>query len=86
MCIRDRNKAHAERLSYTDDMNRNNGEEGSKRARIDSSNWQVLSDFRFTPAPAADRLVRATQKLAALVLWFFAVIAIGLFASRRLTP
>jgi len=80
------NKAHIEKLSYVDDMNRNNGEEGSKRARVDSTNWQVLDDFRFDPDPAIERLSRATLKLFSLTLWFLALLGIGLTAARRLAP
>jgi len=80
------NQAHVEKLSYSDDMNRNNGEEGWKNARIDAANWQVLNDFRFTPDPAADRLSRAASKLLALILWFAALIGFGIMAARRLSP
>ncbi len=80
------NKAHIEQLSYEDDINRNKGEEGWKRARVDSGNWQVLNDFRFTPDPAADRLGRATSKLLALIFWFITLLGFGLAAARRLTP
>jgi ABC-2 type transport system permease protein len=80
------NKAHIEKLSYEADINRNNGEEGWKNARIGAANWQVLNDFRFTPDPAADRLDRATPKLLALILWFVVLIGLGLSAARRLTP
>lgn len=80
------NKVHSEELSYVDDMNRNNGEEGWKRARVDSANWQVLSDFRFTPDPPVDRLGRARSKLTLLVVWFLALVGVGLLSARRLTP
>jgi len=80
------NKAHIEKLSYADDMNRNSGEEGWKKARVDASNWTVLNDFRFTPDTAAERLTRAMPKLLALILWFMALIGLGLAAARRLTP
>ncbi|MFK7913311.1 MAG: ABC transporter permease [Pseudomonadales bacterium] len=80
------NKAHAEQLSYVDDMNRNNGEEGWKRARINAANWQVLNDFRFTPASAMERVNRASAKLMALATWFVALVALGLMTARRLTP
>lgn len=80
------NKVHIEQLSYIDDLNRNNGEEGSKRARVDSANWQVLSDFRFTPDPAVERMSRATTKIISLVVWFLSLMGFGLIAARRLTP
>ncbi|MEE4281067.1 MAG: DUF3526 domain-containing protein [Pseudomonadales bacterium] len=80
------NEVHISKLSYIDDINRNSGEEGNRRARVDSANWQVLKDFRFTPDHAVDRLSRAAAKLTSLVLWFFALAGIGLIAARRLTP
>lgn len=80
------NQAHIEKLSYVDDMNRNKGEEGSRRARVDSANWQVLQDFRFTPDLAIDRVSRAVSKLLTLVLWIAALMSIGLLAARRLIP
>jgi hypothetical protein len=80
------NKAHSEKLSYIDDMNRNNGEEGSKRARLDSVNWQVLDDFRFSPDPAIVRVSRAASKFTSLVFWFMALLGLGLIIARRLTP
>ncbi|MFK8048611.1 MAG: ABC transporter permease [Halioglobus sp.] len=84
--VQDLNKAHVEKLSYVDDVNRNKGEEGWKRARVDSSNWQVLNDFRFTADPAIERLGRAASKLISLAFWLFALVAFGLAAARRLTP
>ena len=80
------NEAHIGKLSYIDDINRNNGEEGNRRARIDAANWQVLNDFTFTPDPASDRLRRAMSKLLALALWFLGLLSMGLLAARRLTP
>lgn len=80
------NEAHIEKLSYIDDINRNNGEDGSRRARVDAANWQVLDDFRFTPDPANQRLSRATPKLFTLALWFVVLIIAGTLTSRKLTP
>jgi ABC-2 type transport system permease protein len=80
------NKVHIEKLSYVNDINRNNGEEGWKRARVDATNWQVLNDFRFKPDSAIDRVSRSAPKLTSLLLWFLALVGIGLLAARRLTP
>lgn len=80
------NKAHIEELSYSDDINRNNGEEGWKRARVDAANWRVLNDFRFSPDPAVERVDRAASKLTALLIWFTALLGMSLIAARRLTP
>ena len=80
------NNAHIEKLSYADDMNRNNGDEGGRRARVDAKNWDVLSDFRFTPDTAQTRVDRAKSKLIALILWLVALVGLGLTTARRLTP
>jgi len=78
------NQAHIETLSYADDINRNNGEEGNRRARIDAANWRVLNDFRFTPDPAGDRIYRAMPKLMALGFWFVGLLSAGLLTARGL--
>lgn len=80
------NKAHVEQLSYADDMNRNKGEEGWRRARVDAMNWQVLNDFRFTPDTASMRVERAIPQIIALMLWLIALLGAGVLAARRLTP
>ena len=80
------NKAHVEQLSYADDMNRNKGEEGWRRARVDASNWQVLNDFRFSPDTADRRLQRAMPQIMAFVLWLLVLLTGGIMTARRLTP
>ena len=80
------NKAHVEKLSYADDINRNKGEEGWRRARVDAQNWQVLQDFRFLPDPPKQRLSRALNGFLPLSLWLIGLLGIGLFASRKLSP
>ncbi|MEM1144743.1 MAG: DUF3526 domain-containing protein [Pseudomonadota bacterium] len=80
------NKVHAEQLSYIDDINRSNGEEGDKRSRVDASNWQVLNDFRFEAASAQQRLATAGYPTAVLAAWCLAL-AVGVFvAGARLRP
>jgi len=80
------NQAHIHQLSYIDDINRNKGEQGWRRARVDSANWQVLNQFRFSPDSAQDRLNRAAPKLISLALWFIVLVILGTTAARRLTP
>lgn len=80
------NKAHIEKLSYADDINRNKGEEGWRRARVDAQNWQVLQDFRFLPDPPKQRLSRALNGFFPLSIWLIGLLGFGLFASRRLSP
>ena len=80
------NKAHVEKLSYEDDMNRNKGEEGWRKARIDSANWQVLNDFRFMPDPSAARIERALLQVFALMVWLLVLMGTGITVARRLKP
>ncbi|MEO1643360.1 MAG: DUF3526 domain-containing protein [Pseudomonadota bacterium] len=80
------NKAHIERLSYIDDINRNQGQEASRRARISADNWAVLDAFEFEPATQSGRLKSATGALAMLSLWLVGLFSIGLFATARLKP
>ncbi|MEL7296744.1 MAG: DUF3526 domain-containing protein, partial [Pseudomonadota bacterium] len=80
------NKAHAEVLDYTLDMNRNNSEEDGRRARISSDTWAVLDEYRFTPATINERWHRAVPTLAMLATWLLLSVA-GIWVSgRRLKP
>ncbi len=78
------NKAHVEKLSYTDDINRNNSDEASRKARISAENWRILSDFKFQPDPAKDRIVRILPTLSVLLAWAIGMGFIGLIGVRRL--
>ncbi len=80
------NTAHVEKLSYVDDINRNKGEEGWKKARISAENWQVLQNFSFKPDRAATRFRQASGSIISLLIWLFGIVFIGLFAARRLQP
>ncbi len=80
------NTSHIEELSYTDDINRNQSQEASRRARISSENWQVLGEFRFQPPPPDERFGAATAAISMLAVWLAALAAAGLFASGRLKP
>ena len=80
------NKSHIEELSYTDDINRNQGDEASLRARISPENWAVLGEFRFEPAAAGERLGAASSPLLMLGSWLAALAAASAFAGRRLQP
>jgi len=80
------NKAHVEKLSYADDMNRNKGEEGWRRARVDAQNWQVLKDFKFLPDPPRQRLSRTSSGFLPLGMWLLGLLGLGALASRRLSP
>jgi len=78
------NRAHVEYLSYTDDVNRNNSEEASRKARISAENWRILSDFTFEPDPAKERIARILPTLTVLLGWAIWMGFIGLIGVRRL--
>ena len=78
------NKVHIEKLSYTDDINRNNSEEASRKARISAENWRILNDFTFEPDPAKERIARILPTLTVLLAWAIGMGCIGLIGVRRL--
>ncbi|MCH9650312.1 MAG: DUF3526 domain-containing protein [Deltaproteobacteria bacterium] len=80
------NKSHVEELSYADDIHRNQSAEASRRARISPENWSVLNEFRFQPATADERFGAAKAPISMLTVWLTTLIAVGVFASRRLKP
>ncbi|MEL7312753.1 MAG: DUF3526 domain-containing protein [Pseudomonadota bacterium] len=79
------NKAHAERLSYEADINRNNGDAGWERARISADNWRVLQSFDFRPAPAPERVAAASTAVGWLALWILVVSVLGRGRAGDLT-
>ncbi|MEM1106942.1 MAG: DUF3526 domain-containing protein [Pseudomonadota bacterium] len=84
--VRGLNEAHISKLSYADDINRNQSEAASLRARVSSENWAVLDAFEFAPSPAAARWSAATAPLTMLVVWLAGLVAAGVFAASRLKP
>ena len=77
------NEKHVTDLDYQADLNRNNGEEASRAARINASAWQVLDEFRFVPDSAAERMDRAMLSLAILLAWLIAASGVVYVASRK---
>lgn len=77
------NRLHAERLSYRDDMRRNEGEAGNRRARISADNWTLLPEFEFAPAAPLDRARRAMPSAGVLLLWFSLMGALLLGSTRK---
>jgi len=80
------NRAHAEELSYVDDINRNRDEESWMRARIGASNWQVIDEFRYEPASASVRLASAGSSVSMLVAWLAVLSGMLVWAGGRLKP
>lgn len=80
------NRAHAEVLSYIDDINRNRDEASFNRSRIDAANWQVLEEFHYEPASATARLANAGPSVLMLAAWLAALAVLLLRAGGRLKP
>jgi ABC-2 type transport system permease protein len=80
------NEVHIEKLDYEDDMNRNKDEAASKKARVDSKNWDLLQSFQFVPDPISTRVERATMPMLVLASWII-VLLFSIFSfGRRLKP
>jgi len=79
------NKAHEQKLSYVSDINRNNNEDSSRRARIAAENWGLLNDFRFEADPASQRLQRLKQSFIAFFVWVLLFAFLGFLGARRLS-
>jgi len=78
------NRLHIERLSYEDDVRRNEGPEANRRARVSADNWSLLPEFEFAPAAVKDRARRAAPSAALLLLWFGLVFALLFSSARRI--
>ena len=76
------NLLHVERLSYQDDIRRNEGAEGNRRARVSADNWSLLPEFEFAPAAPQDRARRAVPSAIVIMVWFGLATAL-LYRSAR---
>lgn len=77
------NKVHVEQLNYIDDINRNNGEEGWKKARVSAENWQMIEGFTFSIDNPSIRLSRSTHAFIQLILWTAILLVLIRLAGRR---
>lgn len=80
------NKAHAEKMAYSDDINRSSNAEAERRTRISPENWDVLQSFHFTPDGADQRLARGSSGFRQLCLWLVLLSVLGIAAAKRLKP
>lgn len=78
------NQTQTEKLSYTDDINRNNGEEAWAKARVNAENWKIVQGFQFTTQATTLRLSRSISPLAQLGLWVVLLLSLLYFASAHL--
>ncbi|MEM9669177.1 MAG: DUF3526 domain-containing protein [Pseudomonadota bacterium] len=77
------NKAHAEQLSFVDDINRSRDTEAEKRTRVSSENWRILDEFRFSPAPETERVEASLVPLAKFLAWFGVALVLCATVGRR---
>ncbi len=80
------NRAHAEQLTYSDDINRSVDDESAQRARVSAENWRVLDDFSFWPDAVGVRLARANTPIAMLLAWLLLLTAGGMRVARTIRP
>ncbi|WP_371194383.1 ABC transporter permease [Glaciecola sp. SC05] len=78
------NQTHIEKLSYIDDLNRNNGEEASAKARVSAENWQMIQGFQFSTESANVRLLSSLSTLAQLIFWAGLLVYLLYLASSNL--
>ena len=80
------NRAHAEKLAYSVDIERSSDFEAEQRARIPAANWTVLDEFSFQPTATGERLARAGTPAAMLLAWILMLTAAGFLAARKMRP
>jgi len=78
------NRLQAERLTYSDDSNRNSNPEAGRRVRIDPGAWRQTPDFVYRPASTAESLAASTPGLLLLGAWLALAGGLAWAASRRL--
>ncbi|CAA6799969.1 MAG: FIG00952399: hypothetical protein [uncultured Sulfurovum sp.] len=76
------NRVQTEALSYEDDMNRNKDKASSERARINSSNWEVLDKFEFGTEDLSLRIANAIASIQMLLIWLIAVFGVLIWRSK----
>jgi ABC-2 type transport system permease protein len=78
------NKAHEQKMSYADDINRSSDTSAERRTRVSTENWKVLNDFRFEADPADVRLKRLLSSYAIILAWMIIFTLAGFIGARRL--
>ena len=63
------NEVHRDRLHYQTDMDRSKDHNSNQAARVDASNWQILSSFNFQPEAASTRLGQSLPYFIQLLFW-----------------
>lgn len=73
------NKVHTEKLSYSDEINKNKSAAAAQKAKVNANNWKILDSFIFMPNTASMRLVQSSQHFMQLLVWLFVLL---ILASR----
>lgn len=80
------NRAHTEKVSYTDDVNRNKDEASWQRVRVSAANWQVLDTYQFQTASLPDRISNAVFSLRILLVWLLGFLCLLFWSGWRIKP
>lgn len=80
------NRVHAEKLSYSDDVQRSSDSLAEERTRVDAAHWQLLERFVFEPDAAGHRIARAGPQWLMLGVWCALLVGAGCWAGVRLKP
>jgi len=78
------NKAHEQKMTYADDINRSSDTNAERRTRVHPENWRVLKDFRFEADPPEIRLKRLISSISIMFAWIFLFALIGFLGAKRL--
>jgi ABC-2 type transport system permease protein len=80
------NRAHAEKVAYEDDINRNKDEESWQRVRVSAANWQVLDTYEFQTASLPDRISNSVFSLQILLIWLMGFLCLLMWTGWRIKP
>jgi ABC-2 type transport system permease protein len=78
------NHLHTHDLDYNLDINRYRDEETGWAARVDASNWSLLSQFNFQPEAGVSRLQQSLIYGVQLMFWCVLTLLLINHASRRI--
>lgn len=77
------NKIHEESISFQADASKYQDENTAKSAKVDASNWNILSSFSFSVESMSIRMERSVPYLIQFVFWCGLAFSLLRFAERR---
>ncbi|MBD3586919.1 DUF3526 domain-containing protein [Salinimonas sp. HHU 13199] len=78
------NRLHAENMTLEQDSNKYRNDVAKKAATVSADNWQILSDFSFSPLSEKQRITNSLFAISQLLLMLGALLATLSFAGKRL--